>query len=79
MENREETAVIMERFSNLPPEIQASYVSEETVMSTEEALYRASLEINDRMEEIMSLSRNEAHSLRQQIMDRYLEESVNQY
>ena len=72
MKNQTPSNDVMERFKNLPPEIQASYVSVEIIEQTEEAMHKASLEMNERADEIDSLPEYEAHRLRQKIMDKYL-------
>lgn len=65
-----------EMMKNLTPEEQMSYVSEETVEMTEEAMHKASIEMNERAEEIDSLPRMEAHKLRMEIMRRHLNEAA---
>ena len=54
-------------FQILPLEIQVSYVSSETEEKIEEALHKASIEMNEMSEEIDSLPRMEAHRRRMEI------------
>ena len=79
MKNQTPSNDVMERFKNLPPEIQATYVSAERIEWTEEALYKASIEMNEREDEIDSLPRMEAHKLRQKIMRKYLDEMYKEF
>ena len=62
---------LMERFKNLPLEIQATYVSAELVLKSEEAMHKASMEMNDRMEELEKMPTKERNKLMSKIMDKY--------
>ena len=64
-----------EMMKNLTPEAQASFVSSETVEMTEEAMHKASMEINERWAEIKALPREEASKLRREIMRKYMDET----
>lgn len=65
-----------EMMKNLTPEAKMSYVSEKMVEMTEKAMHKASIEMNERAEEIDSLLRMEAHKLRMEIMRRHLDEAT---
>ena len=59
---------------NLPAEVQASYIPAEIVEMTEKALHKASIEMNENMEEIDSLPRMEAHRRRMEIMRKHMKQ-----